>query len=150
MLLQSERSINAPIGHYLGLNDLTNMKPKLAAFPKCYIDDLCVHQTMTLFDWIGMASTLGVDGLEFDRRIHCRRRQNNFDSLRTFHHMSVGDDVAVRVDNNPCTKGMLPHDASRIGMSVAFRRPIPGDDDLDHGRGDFRDYRLKRTVQSSQ
>ena len=41
------------------------MKPKLAAFPKCYIDDLCVHQTMTLFDWIGMASTLGVDGLEF-------------------------------------------------------------------------------------
>jgi sugar phosphate isomerase/epimerase len=49
----------------LGLNDLTNMKPKLAAFPKCYIDDLCVHQTMTLFDWIEMASTLGVDGLEF-------------------------------------------------------------------------------------
>jgi sugar phosphate isomerase/epimerase len=47
------------------LNDLTNMKPKLAAFPKCYIDDLCVHQTMTLFDWIEMASTLGVDGLEF-------------------------------------------------------------------------------------
>ncbi len=41
------------------------MKPKLAAFPKCYIDDLCVNQTMTLFDWIEMASTLGVDGLEF-------------------------------------------------------------------------------------
>jgi sugar phosphate isomerase/epimerase len=49
----------------LGLNDLTNMRPKLAAFPKCYIDDLCVHKTMTLFDWIEMASTLGVDGLEF-------------------------------------------------------------------------------------
>ena len=41
------------------------MKPKLAAFPKCYIDDLCVQQTMSLFDWIEMASTLGVDGLEF-------------------------------------------------------------------------------------
>jgi sugar phosphate isomerase/epimerase len=41
------------------------MKPKLAAFPKCYIDELCVHQTMTLFDWIEMASALGVDGLEF-------------------------------------------------------------------------------------
>jgi sugar phosphate isomerase/epimerase len=41
------------------------MKPSLAAFPKCYIDDLCVHQKMTLFDWIEMASTLGVDGLEF-------------------------------------------------------------------------------------
>jgi len=41
------------------------MKPKLAAFPKCFIEELCVHHTMTLFDWIEMAATLGVDGLEF-------------------------------------------------------------------------------------
>jgi sugar phosphate isomerase/epimerase len=41
------------------------MKPKLAAFPKCYMDDLCVHKTMTLFEWIELAATLGVDGLEF-------------------------------------------------------------------------------------
>ena len=41
------------------------MKPKLAAFPKCYMDELCVHKTMTLFEWIELAATLGVDGLEF-------------------------------------------------------------------------------------
>ena len=41
------------------------MKPRLAAFPKCYLDDLCVHRTMTLRDWIEMAATLGVQGLEF-------------------------------------------------------------------------------------
>lgn len=41
------------------------MKPKLAAFPKCYMDQLCVHRTMTLFEWIDLAATLGVDGLEF-------------------------------------------------------------------------------------
>lgn len=41
------------------------MKPSLAAFPKCFIDDLCVHHTMTLVQWIDMASTLGIDGLEF-------------------------------------------------------------------------------------
>ena len=41
------------------------MKPKLAAFPKGFMDELCVHHTMTLFDWIEMAATLGVDGLEF-------------------------------------------------------------------------------------
>jgi sugar phosphate isomerase/epimerase len=41
------------------------MKPQLAAFPKCFMDDLCVHRTMTVFDWIKMAATLGVDGLEF-------------------------------------------------------------------------------------
>ena len=31
------------------------MKPKLAAFPKCFMDDLCVHHTMTIFDWIELA-----------------------------------------------------------------------------------------------
>jgi sugar phosphate isomerase/epimerase len=41
------------------------MKPMLAAFPKCYMDELCVHRTMTVFEWIELAATLGVDGLEF-------------------------------------------------------------------------------------
>ena len=40
-------------------------KPKLAAFPKCYMDQLCVDHTMTVFEWIDLAATLGVDGLEF-------------------------------------------------------------------------------------
>ena len=38
--------------------------PKLSAFPKCYMEDLCVTKTMTLFDWIDLAATLGVDGVE--------------------------------------------------------------------------------------
>ncbi len=41
------------------------MKPRLAAFPKCYMDELCVHRTMTVFEWIELAATLGVEGLEF-------------------------------------------------------------------------------------
>ena len=41
------------------------LKPKLAVFPKCYLDQLCVHRTMTVFEWIELAATLGVDGLEF-------------------------------------------------------------------------------------
>jgi len=41
------------------------MKPQLAAFPKCFMDELCVHHTMTVFQWIEMAATLEVDGLEF-------------------------------------------------------------------------------------
>ncbi len=41
------------------------MKPRLAAFPKCYMDQLCVERSMTLSQWIELASTLGVDGLEF-------------------------------------------------------------------------------------
>ena len=37
---------------------------QLAAFPKCYLDDIIVHKSMTLFDWIEKAAQLGVDGLE--------------------------------------------------------------------------------------
>jgi sugar phosphate isomerase/epimerase len=37
---------------------------KLAAFPKCFMDQLVVNCTMTVFDWIEMAAELPVDGLE--------------------------------------------------------------------------------------
>ncbi|MCW3053079.1 MAG: xylose isomerase-like barrel protein, partial [Chthonomonadales bacterium] len=41
---------------------------KLAAFPKCYMDALCVDHTMTIFDWIDLAHahlrSVGVTGLE--------------------------------------------------------------------------------------
>jgi sugar phosphate isomerase/epimerase len=37
---------------------------KLAAFPKCYMDELCITRTMDLFEWIDLAATLPVDGVE--------------------------------------------------------------------------------------
>lgn len=37
---------------------------KIAAFPKCYIDDIAVKRTMTLFEWIDMAKALPAEGLE--------------------------------------------------------------------------------------
>jgi sugar phosphate isomerase/epimerase len=37
---------------------------QLAAFPKCFLDDILVHKSMTLFEWIEMARQLDVDGLE--------------------------------------------------------------------------------------
>jgi len=38
--------------------------PKLSVFPKGFMDDLCVTRTMSLFDWIDLAATLEVDGVE--------------------------------------------------------------------------------------
>jgi len=38
--------------------------PQLAAFPKCYLDDILIHRSMTLFDWIEKAGQLDIDGLE--------------------------------------------------------------------------------------
>lgn len=41
---------------------------KMAAFPKCYMDELCVDHTMSVFDWIALAErelkSTGVSGLE--------------------------------------------------------------------------------------
>lgn len=37
----------------------------LAAFPKCYLDQLCVTREMSIDDWIDLSSELDVDGLEF-------------------------------------------------------------------------------------
>jgi len=39
--------------------------PQLAAFPKGFIDELCVTGTMKLREWIELAATLELDGLEF-------------------------------------------------------------------------------------
>jgi sugar phosphate isomerase/epimerase len=37
---------------------------RLAAFPKCYMDQLVIERSMSVFDWIQMARQLPVDGLE--------------------------------------------------------------------------------------
>lgn len=37
----------------------------LAAFPKCFLDALCVHHDMSVDQWIDLAEKFDVDGLEF-------------------------------------------------------------------------------------
>ena len=39
--------------------------PQVAAFPKAYMDPLCVTGEMSLGEWIDLAATLNIDGLEF-------------------------------------------------------------------------------------
>jgi len=41
------------------------MVPKLAAFPKAYMTALCKDGSMKLSEWIELASTLDIDGLEW-------------------------------------------------------------------------------------
>jgi len=40
------------------------MKPKIAAFPKCYLEQIAGNRSMSVFDWIEMAGGLDADGLE--------------------------------------------------------------------------------------
>lgn len=39
--------------------------PRLAVFPKAYMDQLCVDGSMTIREWIELAATLDIQGLEF-------------------------------------------------------------------------------------
>ena len=41
------------------------MNVQLAAFPKGFMDALCITRSMSLFDWILLAGELEIDGLEF-------------------------------------------------------------------------------------
>ncbi len=43
--------------------------PKLAAFPKLYMQALCKDGTMSIAQWIDMAAELPIDGLGMVRRI---------------------------------------------------------------------------------
>lgn len=40
------------------------MRPKISAFPKCYLDEIAGRRSMTVFEWIDMARSLDADGLE--------------------------------------------------------------------------------------
>ena len=37
---------------------------KIAAFPKCYLEEISFKRTMTVFEWIEMSRVLGAEGLE--------------------------------------------------------------------------------------
>ena len=40
------------------------MPLKIAAFPKCYIEQIAGERSMSVFEWIDMARSLDADGLE--------------------------------------------------------------------------------------
>jgi sugar phosphate isomerase/epimerase len=54
---------------------------KIAAFPKCYIDDIAVNRTMSLFDWIEMARSLPCEGLELYEGFLWQRDDGYLDSV---------------------------------------------------------------------
>jgi len=59
---------------------------KIAAFPKCYLDDIAGDRTMTVFEWIEMAKSLPAEGLEM--------YEGFFTSLADDYLLSVRDAIA--------------------------------------------------------
>ncbi len=56
--------------------------PKLAAFPKLYMQQLCKDGTYSLAEWIDAASELPIDGLEWYAGFLEMQDQANWESLR--------------------------------------------------------------------
>ncbi len=56
--------------------------PKLAAFPKAWLDELCVNGTMTVRQWLDLGRTLGVDGFEFYSGFIELKDRTNWPSVR--------------------------------------------------------------------
>lgn len=63
------------------------MRPRLSAFPKCYLEDIAGARTMSVFDWIEMAKELDADGLEM--------YDGFFTSLEPAYLDSVGEAIST-------------------------------------------------------
>lgn len=58
--------------------------PKLAAFPKAYMDALCMNGSMSLREWIDLGARLKVDGLEFYCDFMDLKDEANWDHYRRY------------------------------------------------------------------
>ena len=63
------------------------VRPKLSAFPKCYLDKIAGERSMTVFDWIDQAKSLDADGLEM--------YEGFFESLDNDYIDRVGEAIAA-------------------------------------------------------
>ncbi len=57
-------------------------RPKLSAFPKCYLDKISHERAMSVFDWIEMAKSLDADGLEMYEGFFTSLEPVYLDSIR--------------------------------------------------------------------
>ena len=86
----------------------------IAAFPKCYLDDIAHHRTMTVFEWIEMARPLPVTGLEM--------YEGFFTSLEPAYLDEVGAAIAEAGFAMPllcCSPDFTTPDAAARGRAVA-------------------------------
>lgn len=86
------------------------MRPRLAVFPKAFMDELCVSGSMSLRDWIKLAATLPVDGVEF---------YGGFLDLQDAHEWSVYREL---VEEAGLTMPMLCCSPDFCHKDASFRR----------------------------
>ncbi len=81
--------------------------PQLAAFPKAWMDDLCVTGSMSLHQWLELAATLGVDGVELYSGILDLNDASNWGESRR-----IADDLSLAIPMMCCSPDFTHPDAS--------------------------------------
>ncbi len=102
------------------------------------------------------AHELGVQNLRFAHgsdlqgRYGRRSWQHHANPLCAFHHVSIGHDVAIRIDDDSRTNGPLAHDQGDTGFVVRFHRRQTGGLDLDHGGRHFGHQSFERAIELTE
>lgn len=91
--------------------------PKLSAFPKAFLDDLCVTGKMTLAEWISLGATLGVDGLEFYSGFINLRRPSDWSEARR-----RLDDAGLAMPMMCCSPDFTHPDASYRAAQIDLEK----------------------------
>ena len=81
--------------------------PKLAAFPKAYLDDLCLTGKMSLREWFDLASTLDIDGVELYAGIQELKDEKNWPIARR-----IAEDLGLELPMMCCSPDFAYADAS--------------------------------------
>ena len=80
---------------------------KLSVFPKGFMDDLCLHRTMSLFDWLDLAATLDVDGVEMYPGFFA-----NFEPDYVAKIKQHADSLGLAIPMMCCSPDFTQHDAA--------------------------------------
>jgi len=91
--------------------------PKLAVFPKAYMDDLCVDGTMLVKDWLDIAGQLDVDGVEWYSGFIENKDSSNWRVFR-----SMAEDRGLEIPMVCCSPDFTHPDPGFRAQQVLYEK----------------------------
>ena len=91
--------------------------PKLAVFPKAYMDDLCVEGTMLVKDWLDIAGELDVDGVEWYSGFIENKDSSNWRVFR-----SMAEDRGLEIPMVCCSPDFTHPDPGFRAQQVLYEK----------------------------
>ena len=91
--------------------------PKLAVFPKAYMDDLCVDGTMLVKDWLDIAGELDVDGVEWYSGFIENKVSSNWKVFR-----SMAEDRGLEIPMVCCSPDFTHPDPGFRAQQVLYEK----------------------------